>query len=111
MSTQKFSPLVVQAAVAEGMKCKADSYTPLQGRPNSTLKYKDDLNVYLDYHSSRTQVEKPRALWKLYAAVESGPTICPSKVPDAVGVSVLLQGPFLWPWEACSAYHGPLDLW
>lgn len=59
MSTQKFSPSVIQAAVAEGMKCKPDSYTPLQGRLNSTLKYKDDLKVYLDYQPSSTQVEKP----------------------------------------------------
>lgn len=55
--------------------------------------------------------------WKTKSTVEMTrccriwPHNLSEKVPDAVGVSVLLQGPLLRSWEACSAYPGPLDLW
>lgn len=102
MSTQKVSSFSCPGSSCWGN----DSYTPLQGRLNSLLKYKDDWQVYLDYQPSSTQAEKPRALWKWHAAVESGPTICPSKVPDAVGVisaaaraiPMVLGGLFCLPW-------------
>lgn len=57
---------------------------------------KTNAHACLDYQQTSTQVEKARALWKWHSAVESGPTICLSKVPDAVQELVLLQVPFLW---------------
>lgn len=93
MSTQKFSPSVIQAVVAEEMKCKPDSYTPLQGRLNSTLKYKDDLSwLSTIEHTS----------WKTMSTVKITRCcrICPNlseQGPRCCWVSVLLQGPFLRP--------------
>lgn len=88
------------------MKCKPDSYTALQGRPNSTLKYKDDLEVYLDYQPSSTQVEKPRATVEIIRCCriwphnlsEQGPRCCWGISAAARVIPMTQGGLFCLPW-------------